>query len=573
MGNVANGRSTASHDLPAPTRPLRRTSSGRFVCGLSVEEVLCTPSLAGGRVLAGVAGVGRVVESLDIIEAADVLPWAEPGTLLLTTGYALRQPDERLVDLIAQLSAQGVAGLGVRFENYESPWPPAALNAAEARDFPLIGIPDDISWEQITAGVLTTVLERQAALLARTDTVHQRLVQVVLEGGGLPEVTDEMAALLDAVVLATTPDGRVLAESGHPLAVRAVRSWSGFDEIGRVHLDRGVAATTPAEMAAPGAARIVVPVVAGDVDHGRLVAFRTSHAFVDADVVALERAATVAALVITQASAIAAVEEKYRGDFLRDLVSGRAGEPAGALTHSASLGWDIARAVVVVVAELDVRPAPAIVDGPAQRPIQERFARAWEAAVHDRDPGAAVAGFNHEVVALLGVPPGGDVTSLVAELVAEVMPEAGGRPFSTGVSRIADEIGGLPAAYEHARKALLVGRRTRGPGTVAHFDSLGIFRLLSLIENTAELADFVAETLGPLAARDDAEMLDLRRTLQVLLETNLNVAETARSLHFHYNTLRYRIGKLERLVGPFTTDPHLRLNLLLALQVAQMPGL
>jgi purine catabolism regulator len=130
----------------------------------------------------------------------------------------------------------------------------------------------------------------------------------------------------------------------------------------------------------------------------------------------------------------------------------------------------------------------------------------------------------------------------------------------------------ISAAYSQARKAVAVGRRVHGHGSVSHFDSLGVHRLLSLVPDTGELKAFANEVLSELAA-DNVEAADLRATLQTLLDTNLNVAETARLLHFHYNTLRYRIGKLERIVGPFTTDPHLRLDVALALQVVQMRGI
>jgi len=138
-----------------------------------------------------------------------------------------------------------------------------------------------------------------------------------------------------------------------------------------------------------------------------------------------------------------------------------------------------------------------------------------------------------------------------------------------GVSRPATDVAELARAYEQAHTAVRIGRRLGGPGARATFDSLGAYRLLALIPDSGELRGYVTDVLGDLV-RDTPEAADLRHTLEVLLDTNCNVAETARRLHFHYNTLRYRIEKLERLVGPFTTNAALRLDLALALRVRQM---
>ena len=63
---------------------------------------------------------------------------------------------------------------------------------------------------------------------------------------------------------------------------------------------------------------------------------------------------------------------------------------------------------------------------------------------------------------------------------------------------------------------------------------------------------------------------ELRESLQLLIDTNFNVAEAARLQFFHYNTMRYRVAKLERLLGPVSSDPHLRLDVAVALQVRRM---
>src|SRR5690606_13139715 len=292
-----------------------------------------------------------------------------------------------------------------------------------------------------------------------------------------------------------------------------------------------------------------------------------------ADIYCLERAATVAALAITKGLAVAAVEDKYRADFLRDLLTGRSDDIASAVAHAASLGWDIDRPIVVAVAELDPGQVPSSVSGMQLRPVQERFAAAWQTVMRMRDPTAPVASFNTEVVVLHAAVPPDDLSRLISELDRQVAGDRGGGrlSFSLGISRTAADPSELPRAYEQARTAVRIGRRLQGPGARATFDQLGAHRLLALIPDSAELRGYVSDVLGELAS-DTNEAADLRHTLEVLLDTNGNVAETARRLHFHYNALRYRIEKLERLVGPFTTNAALRLDLSLALRVRQMRG-
>jgi PucR family transcriptional regulator, purine catabolism regulatory protein len=423
---------------------------------------------------------------------------------------------------------------------------------------------------------LEQIVDQQAALLDREDEVHRVLVRIVLAGGALAELGDAVAGFFGGAAVVTTTDGRVLAIAGDDVEVERTRSLDCFDRTGRLLVESEPVG--PRDPAAPGSTRAFVKIVAGASDHGLLGAFSPQRPLTAADVHLLERAATVAALAITKEQAVAAVEGKYRAEFLRDALAGRAGDPADAVSHAASLGWDIARPMVVVVAETDENDEETTRSPDEVRSLQERFVRAWVQAVRARDTSVPVAGFSQEVVAL--VPVGSDtepdaVLRTVGEIAKVVRGDGGGgrRTFSTGVSRPITSVADLPAAYDEALKAVHVGRQMHGESALTHFDGLGIYRLLALIPDGADLRRFVEESLGELATDDSPENADLRRTLSVLIDTNLNVAETARQLFFHYNTLRYRIAKLERMLGPFTSDPQLRLTLALALRIQQMRGI
>jgi DNA-binding PucR family transcriptional regulator len=540
--------------------------SGRY--GVTLQELLQTPSLSKARVVAGAAGLSRMVARLNVMEVPDIQAWVKPDELLLTTGYPLREHPQTTSTLIEDLDARGLAGIAIKVGRYLTGIPADMLAQAERLGFPIIELPDQVGFDDILNECLSVILERHVATLERSDEVHRALVGIVLEGGGLPELVVEVTRLIDGFVIVTTPDGRILAKAGES----ALAPDSAFDATGRlivehqrygaqeVHYEDGASAFVAA-----------APIVAAQGEQGRIAVFGIQ-ALTPIDVTILERSATVAALALTKRQAIAAVESKYQGDFLRDLLAGRAGGAEQTLPYSKALGWDLNRSLLLVVAELDPENG---LTANELRTAADRFTLAWESVVRARDPRAAVVGFSSEVVALLGSTEGVAPLTALNEIAAAVTGDGGGgrRKFTAGVSRIVDGPDELPAAYEQARQAVRVGRQVHGPGRVADFDSLGVFRILSLVPDSTELRSFLGETLGELATRIDPEAADLRRTLQALLDTNLNVAETSRLLHFHYNTLRYRIGKLERMLGPFTTDAHLRLSLSLALRILTMRGI
>ncbi|MEP6665034.1 MAG: PucR family transcriptional regulator ligand-binding domain-containing protein [Nocardioidaceae bacterium] len=541
-----------------------------------VADLLKLAAFADAEVVAGHSGLDRVVTRANIMEVPDIEPWVKPHELLLTTGYPLREVPQGLASLVSSLDRAGVSALGVKLRRYLDELPEDMLAEADRLGLPLVLLNDDVAFDDLLNAVLGDVLNRQSTILERSEVVHRTLVSVILDGGGLDELVAELGGLLDGQTFVTTTDGRVLAASDRVGERDLLSLPDVFVESGRFRSER----FAPGRHRAGSAALAVVPVMAGKVDHGRLVVVREGESIPTADVHVLERAATVAALTITKSIAVQAVEAKYRGDFVRDVLINRAGPPEMVIAHFDALGWDVARPLVVVVTALDPRdpfgaPRANEMPQPDLRTAQDRFSNAWVTVVGRHDRAAPVVGFAQEVVALISIPEGTRPRDAVDGLVKAVSGDGGGGrlSFGTGVSRIIDDPAGIAAGYEQARRAVHVGRQLQGTSAVAHFDDLGAFRLLSLIEDVNELRNFVDEVLGELAHETDPEAADMRATLRVLLDTNFNVAETSRRLHFHYNTLRYRITKLERMVGPFTEDPDRQLDLSLALRVMQMRGL
>ncbi|CAM3537739.1 PucR family transcriptional regulator [Nocardioides zeicaulis] len=408
------------------------------------------------------------------------------------------------------------------------------------------------------------------AALERADALHTALTHIVLEGGDLAAIAEAVGDALGCGVAFTSTDGRERAAHLDEGDRDALAAAGLLDPTGRLRVER----IDPDGTAVGGGQALVRRVVAAGVDLARLVALRTDGTIHESDVHALERAAIVAALLVTRVEAITAVENKYQGDFLRDVFLGRAGEEDYVAEHAQAFGWHLDRPAVVVVAVLDPEGLAAQGASDDRRAWHDRFAQAWRQVATSADPTIASVAFSREVVTLVPVDPEAGPAAwhaAVDRMIEGVRGDRGGGriAFSAGVSRVARDSSELPEAFRQAQRSVEIGRRVHGGGSVTRFDQLGLHRLLALVPDGAELSAFAADVLGPLAERTP-EAGDLRETLQVLLDTNFNVAEAARAQFFHYNTMRYRVGKLQRILGPVATDPHLRLDVAVALRALEI---
>ncbi|MGK8557626.1 PucR family transcriptional regulator [Nocardia gipuzkoensis] len=150
-------------------------------------------------------------------------------------------------------------------------------------------------------------------------------------------------------------------------------------------------------------------------------------------------------------------------------------------------------------------------------------------------------------------------------VLSQLRRSAAGR---VGVSRIFPTPG---AAGSALREAELAGRCSR-PGTpaVTTYGSTPIPLVLANAPGASrELAD---DILGPVLQLPPEERDTLLDTLELWFECGGSNTEVAQRLHYHRNTVHYRLRRIETLTGRRCADPKSAAELYLALRATRLIG-
>ncbi|MEU9341748.1 PucR family transcriptional regulator [Streptomyces sp. NPDC048278] len=483
-----------------------------------------------------------------VSELADPVPYMEGGELLLITALKLDAEDpEAMRKYVKRLVGAGVVGLGFAVGvNYDE-IPKALVDAAEREGLPLLEVPRRTPFLAISKAVSAAIAADQYRAVTAGFAAQRELTRQALNAG--PEgLLTALAAQVDGWAALYDASGAVVATAPEWAGRRAARLTA---EVERLR-----------ERPAPASSVVGGPdnedrVELHSLGTGRrpraALAVGTASALGTAERYAVHSAIALLTLTTERSRSLHAAEQRVGAAVLRMLL---AGQP----DHARGVAGDLYGGLLDAPFRMIVADAGGELLAGLTEAVESAAARSGEAVlvvpegerlvVLAADGGAAVAA---------------TVEYAAAREAARAAPDqadAADDDLVVGLSAPSGPIAAA-AAYKQAEQALSVARR-RGRVLVEH-DQLASGSVLPLLADDAVKA-FADGLLRPLYEHDATGRGDLVASLRAWLSRHGQWDAAAADLGVHRHTLRYRMRRVEEILGRSLDDPDVRMELWLALK-------
>ena len=199
--------------------------------GVEVGWLLQQHQIEGMKLIAGEKGLSNVIEKVNLLDNPDMIRWIKNGEFLITAGYILNEDRELQQSFISELSKHHCVGLGIKLKRYMDKVPQIMLEQAEEYDLPIIELPYDRSFAEITSFLYRQIFQKEISEEKQYTLIYNRISEIVIRDRGRQEL---LQAIGDVVY-----DPLMLTDS--ELVLQDYR-WHGhlIEEMGdRIHLDTG----------------------------------------------------------------------------------------------------------------------------------------------------------------------------------------------------------------------------------------------------------------------------------------------------------------------------------------------
>jgi PucR family transcriptional regulator, purine catabolism regulatory protein len=479
------------------------------------------------------------------------------GELLLIDPQVLTAVDSRLTlaRLLESLAGQGVAGAAIAGRVSAE-----ARRAADTHGLPLFALPATMPLDQVEQQVLRYIVDRRAELHERAQDLHRQLSELALAGRGLPALLARLHELTGVPVLLERDSGvdyvgggRLPDSAAAAIAAErpALEEW--LREVPLSAFDPPVALRPLVD----GQARLIAPIMVAGSIAGFVSLLGADGELGEMHRLAVGRAAHACAIELVRARAAHDARDEVEEELLDVLTAGRPGSHQAARERARRKGFDVDAPYLVIAAE------------PVESGLAPKVRAAWERLLATMRLTALVRERGDAAMALISLNGrrAPEPRALIDQLHRAARASGNG-PVTLGYGAVRSGASEVAAGAREAEQALTMGRRLFGPDSATAFKDLGLYRLLYALQPLPEVRAFRDDALARLRAKDRAGVL--LQTLGAYLAANGSPTDAAERLHLHRNTVLYRLGRIEDLLGVDLRDAEVRLSLHLALKIGDV---
>lgn len=520
-------------------------------------------------------GLDRDVRWVVTTDLPDPSRYLQGGELIVT-GMIWRKDPQDAERFVAAIAAAGASALAAGNAG-DDELPADLLAACRKHRLPLLRVPGALAFATLTEYVVRRVSGQRASDLGSVLERHRRLVATADPAQALGAILELISADLGLACWVIDSSGTAVASSGDALT-EPERTKLAHGALSAPSLPTRVTKPGDAPSSAPStssassasstgartgarasatarARRSVFPITADDritdwylvLDGDWRQWDPQRRAVVDqvTDVLAAERARLVDRTAAWRTDAERLVTE---------IAAGTAGTDVACRLTDLGLSTGY-RVVALSISDATTHP-DALLDS-AFVPCSALIAK------FDEDP---TSGLPAHAIALTSDT---DAAANLASWLDRITPGLAPRRVAVGLSDHVADPAFLKRAITDARHALRLAITKPAPITFVRQADIASHALLLASLPEEVRATYRDRMLGPILDYDKAHNSELELTLEAFLRASASWTKCASAMHIHVNTLRYRISRIEDLVGRPLSLLETQADLLLALDLRE----
>ncbi len=535
---------------------------------LTVSQALHhLPILSTARVVAGSSGLQHSIRWTHIVDNPEVVDWVREGILLVTTAYALKDDPDFQAELIRSMAKKKLAGMLVSIGKYIQEIRPEMIAAADEVGFPILTLPWEVALVDVTQAIHEQIVKEQYELIEQSQNIHRLLTQIVIEGGGLDVLAERLAHILNRSVSIEDPSLVVLAsasvETIDDLRQKSIQTGRTPPEMVAYFMQTGVfeqlrrdpkpLRIAPVPELGMRSERIVASILIGAHLFGYIWIMAEGGQLAELDYLAIERAANIAALIISRQQAVDDAGQRAKSSLFESLMdpyNPKSEHTLGEILNSFGLHGSYQ---IILLDEI-----------PASTTNIRRINRFVEDRLNQHHIQAAVIEWSQHIVVLFASSDAKLCKEVADDLV--ITARASGFTLSAGLSAPSTQPARARETYQEALNALRVGKALSKTGGCWVYPELGFWNYLNELPGELREKDPYFQIVKKIDQYDRDNATHLLATLEIYLDHSQSLVQAANHLYIHRNTLCQRLERIQKLWGLDLDTPNSRLSILLAIK-------